>query len=68
MVMIRNSGKTEKRIVVTGGAGFIGSHLVDALVAKGHLVTIIDNFSRGSHKNIIPALNVGGVTVRQVNL
>ena len=35
------------RILVTGGAGFIGSHLVDALVARRDEVTVIDNLSRG---------------------
>ena len=38
------------RTVVTGGAGFIGSTLVDQLVAAGHSVTVIDNFSSGSEK------------------
>jgi UDP-glucose 4-epimerase len=36
-----------KRVVVTGGAGFIGSHLADALVAHGAEVTVVDNFSTG---------------------
>src|SRR5919201_5444431 len=35
------------RTVVTGGAGFIGSHLVDALVARGDEVTVLDNLSTG---------------------
>ncbi len=38
--------------LITGGAGFIGSHLADALIARGDSVTIIDNMSTGSAKNI----------------
>jgi UDP-glucose 4-epimerase len=40
------------RVLITGGAGFIGSHLCDALVARGEDVTILDNLSTGSPKNI----------------
>lgn len=40
------------RVFITGGAGFIGSHLCDALVAEGKEVTILDNFSTGSKNNI----------------
>jgi UDP-glucose 4-epimerase len=40
------------RILITGGAGFIGSHLADHYVAKGDQVTILDNFSTGSKENI----------------
>jgi dTDP-glucose 4,6-dehydratase/UDP-glucuronate decarboxylase len=39
-------------IAVTGGAGFIGSHLCDALLAQGHTVTAIDNFLTGNRRNI----------------
>lgn len=41
------------RVLITGGAGFIGSHLSDAFVARGAEVTILDNLSTGAHKNIV---------------
>ncbi len=40
------------KIIVTGGAGFIGSNLVDALIEKGHKVLVIDNLSTGKRENV----------------
>lgn len=46
------SYRTPKRILVTGGAGFIGSHLVERLLADGHDVLCLDNYFTGTKKNI----------------
>jgi nucleoside-diphosphate-sugar epimerase len=43
--------------LVTGGAGFIGSHLVDRLVQRGHRVRVLDNFETGKHQNLADAMN-----------
>ena len=43
-----------KRILVTGGAGFLGSHLCERLLADGHDVLCVDNFFTGSRANIDP--------------
>lgn len=47
---------TNKRIAVTGGAGFLGSHLCERLLRDGHEVLCIDNFFTGSKKNILHLL------------
>ncbi|XP_071848358.1 UDP-glucuronic acid decarboxylase 1-like isoform X2 [Apostichopus japonicus] len=41
-----------KRILITGGAGFVGSHLVDRLMEDGHEVTVVDNFFTGRKRNV----------------
>ena len=41
------------KILVTGGAGFIGSHLDDALISRGHQLTIVDNLVLGRKENIV---------------
>lgn len=46
------SDHKRKKILVTGGAGFVGSHLVDKLMMEGHEVTVLDNFFTGQKKNI----------------
>lgn len=50
---VKNLPNTErKRILVTGGAGFVGSHLVDRLMLLGHEVTVLDNFFTGSRTTV----------------
>jgi nucleoside-diphosphate-sugar epimerase len=41
-----------KRVLVTGGAGFVGSHLCERLLADGHEVVCLDNFFTGTHANV----------------
>jgi UDP-glucose 4-epimerase len=52
------------RILVSGGAGFIGSHVVDAYIAAGHEVAVLDNFSTGRVENVNPAAAVHRVDLR----
>ncbi len=49
------------KILVTGGAGFIGSHLVDRLVEEGHEITVLDNLFRGRLRNIDAHISSGHV-------
>jgi len=51
------------RVLVTGGAGFIGSNLVDALLERGHEVTVIDDLSTGRRENLDAALKAGAELV-----
>lgn len=51
------------KILVTGGAGFIGSHIVDAYVKEGHEVVIVDNFSTGRRENVNPKARVYEIDV-----
>ena len=51
------------KIVVTGGAGFIASHIVDAYIQLGHEVHVIDDFSTGQRRNLNPRRNVHNVDI-----
>ena len=46
------------KYLITGGAGFIGSHLVERLLAEGHRVTVLDDLSTGKRENIPEAAHV----------
>ncbi len=52
------------KILVTGGAGFIGSHVVDAYVSAGHEVAVIDNLSSGQSGNVNPAAQMNRLDIR----
>jgi len=51
------------KVLVTGGAGFIGSHLVDGLLARGDEVVVLDNFLTGKLSNLQAALRRGGLRI-----
>lgn len=57
-----------KRCIVTGGAGFIGSHLVDELLAHGHHVIALDNFSSGHIRNLFSAQNQANFVLHKVDI
>lgn len=53
------------RCLVTGGAGFIGSHLVDRLLGDGHEVVVLDNFSTGRRQNLLQQGSRPGLTIHE---
>lgn len=52
------------KIMVTGGAGFIGSHVVDLLIANGHQVVVVDNLSTGKAENLNPSATFYQIDIR----
>lgn len=56
-----------KKVLVTGGAGFIGSNLVDALVERGDEVIVIDNLSTGKKENLNPAAKFHELDIRNLD-
>jgi UDP-glucose 4-epimerase len=52
------------RVLVTGGAGFIGSHIADAYLAAGHTVGVVDNLSTGSAENLDPRIQLWQTDIR----
>jgi UDP-glucose 4-epimerase len=59
---------TSRSVVVTGGAGFIGSHLVERLLADGHLVRVLDNLSTGRLKNLAHVAADPRLSVEEVDV
>ncbi len=56
------------RLLVTGGAGFIGSHLVDRMLADGHEVVAVDDLSSGSRENLAGALQSDRFTLHELDI
>ncbi|MDX3924964.1 MAG: SDR family oxidoreductase [Shinella sp.] len=55
--MLDRAGRKRKTVLVAGGAGFVGSHLCDALLAAGHRVICVDSYLTSSRENILPLRN-----------
>jgi UDP-glucuronate decarboxylase len=57
--------RSEHRVLVTGGAGFIGSHLCERLLEQGHHVLCVDNFYTGKRHNVLHLLSNARFTLKQ---
>ena len=56
------------RIIVTGGAGFVGSHIVDTYLAAGHHVSVVDNLSTGTRERVNPAARLFEMDINDASL
>jgi dTDP-glucose 4,6-dehydratase len=68
MCMTTQQSRKWKHAVVTGGGGFVGSHLCTALLAEGAEVTCVDDFSTGRPENLAPLLDRPGFTLIRANV
>lgn len=59
---------SEEKTLVTGGGGFIGSHLVDRLLKEGHEVIVLDNFSNGRIENLSHHINNEKLQIKKVDI
>ncbi|HEY2525966.1 MAG TPA: NAD-dependent epimerase/dehydratase family protein, partial [Candidatus Binataceae bacterium] len=57
----------QRVMLVTGGAGFIGSHLADALLERGHTVRVLDNLMTGNRANLNPRAELIDADIRESN-
>jgi len=64
----RRKSKNDRHVLVTGGAGFIGSHLVERLLAGGHRVVVMDDLSTGSLDNLKTVSGHAGLRVIQAKI
>ena len=56
------------KVMVTGGAGFIGSHVVDAMLAEGYEVVVVDNLESGGRENVQPDVTLAEIDLRDPGL
>ena len=54
------------KVLITGGAGFIGSHLANQLHQRGHYVRVLDDLSSGDPANLLPGINFNRGDVRDI--